>query len=161
MKRLLPHPLLSFTLLLLWLLLNNSFSAGHIVLGSLLALALPLLTHAFWPEAVRVRNPMTLLRFVWRVLGDILLANVIVARRILGAPHKLQPGFMRVPLDIRSPLGISLLANTICLTPGTVSCDLSADGRSLLVHALHVEDIKAEIAQIKARYEQPLHEVFD
>lgn len=160
MNRFLPHPWLSFSLLLLWLLLNNTLSAGHVVLGGVLALLIPILTHAFWPEQVSIRRPGVLLRFVLTVLWDILIANMIVARRILGSQHKLHPGFIRIPLDVQTPIGISLLANTISLTPGTVSCDLAPDHRSLLVHALHLEDAEAEVAQIKSRYEAPLKEIF-
>lgn len=160
LRQALPHPLLSLTLLVLWVLLNNHFSVGQLVLGSLLAVLIPRLTATFWPEPVRIRRPRVLLRFVGVVLWDILVANFIVARRILGPVEALQPGFMRIPLDVQSPLAISLLANTISLTPGTVSCDVSPDRRFLLVHALHVTDIEAEIRQIKLRYEQPLKEVF-
>jgi multicomponent K+:H+ antiporter subunit E len=160
LRQALPHPLLSLTLLVLWLLLNNSLSAGQLLLGSLLAVLIPRLTAAFWPESVRIRRPAVLLRFVGIVLWDILVANFIVARRILGPVEALQPGFMRIPLDVQSPLAISLLANTISLTPGTVSCDVSPDRRFLLVHALHVTDVEAEIRQIKSRYERPLQEVF-
>ncbi|MFZ5465802.1 MAG: Na+/H+ antiporter subunit E [Pseudomonadota bacterium] len=159
-RRALPHPILSLSLLLIWMLLNNSLSAGHLVLGSVLAVLIPRLTASFWPEQVRIRHPGIMLRFVGIVLWDILVANVIVARRILGPVDALQPGFMHIPLDVQSPLAISLLANTISLTPGTVSCDLSPDRRSLLVHALHVTDVEAEVRQIKTRYEQPLKEVF-
>ncbi|MGK0673293.1 MAG: Na+/H+ antiporter subunit E [Halothiobacillaceae bacterium] len=159
-RSILPHPILSLALLLIWMLLNNSLSAGHLVLGSLLAVLIPQLTAPFWPEPVHIRHPAILLRFVGIVLWDILVANIIVARRILGPVDALQPGFMRIPLDVQSPLAISLLANTISLTPGTVSCDLSPDRRFLLVHALHVTNIEAEIRQIKTRYEQPLKEVF-
>lgn len=160
MKRFLPHPWLSASLLFIWLLLNNSFSFGHMVLGGILALFIPMLTQSFFPEHVSIRKPLVLLRFLAVVLWDILIANVIVAKRILGSPDRLHPGFILVPLDSQSPMTISLLANTISLTPGTVSCDLSADKTSLLVHALHLDDAAAEIAQIKSRYEAPLKEVF-
>lgn len=160
MRNILPHPVLTFSLIFIWLLLNNSFSLGNIVLGTIFGLLIPWLTQGFFPEKIIVRKPLVLLRFLGLVLWDIMLANVIVALRILGSPQRLNPGFMRVPLDTTSPMTISLLANTISLTPGTVSCDLSSDHTSLLVHALHLEDAQAEIAQIKARYEAPLKEVF-
>ncbi|MFP4154624.1 MAG: Na+/H+ antiporter subunit E [Halothiobacillaceae bacterium] len=160
LRRWLPHPLLSAFLVLTWMLLNNSFSAGHFVLGLILGLLIPKLTSAFWPEVVQIRRPAVLARFVAVVLFDILVANMVVSRLILGRSQRLEPGFFHVPLDLNSPLAISLLANTISLTPGTVSCDLSDDQRTLLVHALHVEDHEADIAKIKQRYEAPLREVF-
>lgn len=159
--RFLPHPLLTPTLAAVWLLLNNSLAPGHVVLGLLLGWAIPWFTLRFWPERVRIRRPLKLLRFVAVVLYDIVVANLIVARRILGRPERLRPAFVSLPLDLKSDLAISLLANTICLTPGTVSARLSPDRRSLLVHGLHVPDAGVLVATIKARYEAPLKEVFE
>ncbi|MDD3530197.1 MAG: Na+/H+ antiporter subunit E [Gallionellaceae bacterium] len=159
--KLLPHPLLSLALALIWLLLNNSAAPGQLVLGLLLGWLIPLFTRAFWPDRVRIRRPVVLLRLVGVLLYDIVVANLAVARRILGDPERLAPAFVEVPLDLTSDLAISLLANTICLTPGTVSARLAADRRSLLVHALDAPDPAATRAQIKARYEAPLKEVFE
>ncbi|MDP1898213.1 MAG: Na+/H+ antiporter subunit E, partial [Sulfurimicrobium sp.] len=75
MNRLLPHPILTPMLALVWLLLNNSMAPGQIVLGLLLGWAIPLFTLPFWPEQVRIRHRRTLLRFSGVVLLDILLAN--------------------------------------------------------------------------------------
>ncbi len=145
---------------LIWLLLNNTVAAGHIVLGLVLALLIPLFTSSFWPEKVQIKAPLTLFKFLAVVFWDIVIANMVVAKLILGRNKHLKPAFFCIDLDIKNPLGISFLANTISLTPGTVSCDLSTDHQHLLVHALHVEDIPATIKHIKQRYEAPLKEVF-
>jgi multicomponent K+:H+ antiporter subunit E len=159
--KLLPHPLLSTVLAAVWLLLNNSLASGHLILGILLGWLIPLFTLRFWPETVRIRKPWVLLRFVGVVLADIVLANLTVARRILGSPGRLRPAFIELPLALENELAISLLANTICLTPGTVSARLAPDRRTLLVHALDAPDPDAVRASIKARYETPLKEVFE
>jgi multicomponent K+:H+ antiporter subunit E len=91
----------------------------------------------------------------------VFVANLAVARLILGRPAQLRPAFIEVPLELESDLAISFLANTICLTPGTVSARLSPDRRSLLVHALDAPDPEAVRAMIKSRYEAPLKEVFE
>ncbi len=158
--KLLPHPILTIMLWLIWLLLNNTVAAGHMVLGLILAILIPLWSSAFWPEKVRIKAPLTLLKFLAIVFYDIVIANMIVAKLILGRNDNLKPAFFNINLDIQTPLGISILANTISLTPGTVSCDLSIDRRHLLVHALHVDDIPDTIKQIKERYEAPLKKVF-
>ena len=160
LKKMLPHPILSLILWLIWLLLNNTVAAGHIVLGLIFAIIIPLMTASFWPEKVRINAPLTLLKFLATVLWDIVIANLMVAKLIMGRNDKLMPAFMHVELDIKTPLGISFLANTISLTPGTVSCDLTADRRYLLVHALHAEDTSEIIKHIKQRYETPLIKVF-
>jgi multicomponent K+:H+ antiporter subunit E len=160
-SRLLPHPLLSAILLLLWLLLANELSMGHLLLGTLLGWAVPLYTARFWPDQVRVRRPLVLLRFAAVVLYDILVANVTVARLILGPTERLRPAFLTMPLALRSEVGISLLANTISLTPGTVSVFLSADRRCLIIHSLHTTAPDEMLATIRRRYEQPLKEALE
>lgn len=160
MHRLVPHPILSLVLAAIWLLLVNSASAGQILLGLLLGWGIPLFTRPFWPDSVRIHRPLALIRFIGVVLYDILMANLTVAGLVLGRP-RLRPAFVVLPLRLKSELAISLLANTICLTPGTVSARLSADRSELLVHVLDAADPQAVVAEIRARYEAPLLEVFE
>lgn len=161
MSRLLPHPLLSAILLLIWLLLVNELSVGHLLLGALLGWAVPLYTARFWPDQVRIRRPLLLLRFIGVVLFDIIVANVFVARLILGPRERLRPAFVVMPLALRSEVAISLLANTISLTPGTVSTYLSADRRCLVIHTLHTTAPDEVVATIRQRYETPLKEILE
>lgn len=160
MTRLLPHPVLSALVGLTWLGLNNTLAPAHVLLAIVIALALPPLIGRFLPELPRLRAPGKLVRLMLVVLGDILVANVEVARRILGRESALRPAFIRVPLDIQDPLGIATLAAIVTLTPGTLSADLADAGRSLLVHALHVDDESGLVATIKQRYEAPLRAIF-
>ena len=161
MKRWLPQPLFSVFLWLVWLLLNNTVNPGHLLLGAVLALALPLFTVRFWPDRPRLRRPLKLLRYIAVLLWDIILANLSVARLILGPAARLRPVFIRLPLELRNEFAIVVLANTISLTPGTVSSDLSPDRRTLLIHVLDVEDPARAVARIKQRYEKPLQEIFE
>jgi multicomponent K+:H+ antiporter subunit E len=157
----LPHPILSGTLMLLWLLLANQLSAGHLLLGALLGWAVPLYTARFWPEQVKVRRPQVLVRFLLVVLYDIVVANVTVARLIMGPAERMRPAFVTMPLELRSEVAISLLASTISLTPGTVSVFLSADRRCLVIHSLHTTEPDELVATIRRRYERPLKEVLE
>lgn len=160
-RRILPHPLLSAILLFTWLLMVNDFSLGHWLLGAFLALVLPLLCRDLLLSTPRIRRPGLLLRFIALVLYDIVVANLQVARLVLGPKARLQPGFVEIPLELTDDLAITILASVITLTPGTVSADLSDDRRMLLVHGLDVPDPQALAADIKARYEAPLKEVFE
>lgn len=160
-RLLLPHPWLTPVLMLIWLLLNNTLAPGHLLLGLLLGWLIPLFTRRFWPDTVHFHHPLTLLRFVGRVLRDILVANLKVAQLILGKPERLRPAFFSIPLDLENELAISLLANTVSLAPGTLSVELSPDRRTLFVHGMDVPDPAATRAEIKRRYEAPLKEVFE
>ena len=155
-----PHPGLSSLLLVLWLLLNNSAAPGHLVLGALLGVLIPLFTRRFWPERLQLTNRRLMLRFAGRVLGDIIVANFVVARVVLGPRSAVQPAFVRVPLDIRDDFPVTVLASVVSLTPGTVSADIDAERCYLLVHALSVDDTEALIHDIKTRYEVPIKEIF-
>src|SRR2546427_7778640 len=101
MKTLLPAPLLSVALFLLWLLLNRSFSSGQILLGALLGLLLPLLLRGLRPLPVRVRHPLTILRLALRVVWDTSVSNFNVVRFMLFPGMRKHPAnFVRIPLEI-------------------------------------------------------------
>ncbi len=161
MKRWLPAPLLSATLFAVWLLLNNTVDAAHLVLGALVAIVVPWFTERLRPERPRIRRPLVILRLGLVVLWDIVMSNIEVARRILGPEEAIRPAFVWLPLDLTDPHAIVSLAGIITMTPGTLSAELSADRRHLLVHAFNVDDEAALIAQMKARYEAPLKEIFE
>ncbi|MDR5866165.1 Na+/H+ antiporter subunit E [Halomonas koreensis] len=156
----LPHPLFSLFLALLWLLMVNELSVAHALLGLALGVAIPVVTHAFWPEEAKIRRPLPLLRYLGVLLLDILRSNLVVALRILRPARELRPGFFTYPLALDDDFAITLLASTISLTPGTVSLHHDAEANTLLIHALHLEDEAEAIASIRTRYEQPLEEIF-
>lgn len=161
MNRWVPHPLMTLTLALVWLLLFNRFDLPHLLLGTLLGLLLPHFTSDFWPERPRLRRPGLLLRYIGRLARDIVVANIDVARRVLGPVDRLRPAFIEYPLELEDPFAVTVLASTISLTPGTVSADLSPDRRTLLIHSLHVADREALCRHIRSRYELPLKEIFE
>lgn len=160
-RRLLPHPLLSATLVIIWLLLVNQLSFGHLLLGALLGVTVPLYSARFWPDHVHVHRPLLMLRFIGVVLYDILVANLVVARLIIGRQERLEPAFLEMRLQLQSDVAISVLANTISLTPGTVSAYLSADRRCLVIHSLHTTEPEETLATIRQRYESPLKEILE
>lgn len=162
MRRLFPHPFLSLTLVLLWFLLVNQWKLGSLVMALILATLIPLLSSRWWPDRPVIRRPFGLLAYMLLVLWDVIVANFQVARIILLMPNqKIRSAWITVPLDLTSPEAISLLAGTITMTPGTLTADLSADGRALLIHSLHAPDPDAIRAEIKSRYEARLKRIFE
>lgn len=162
MRRILPHPLLSLLLLLVWVMLVNVVTLNAIVFGVLVGILVPMITAPYWPDMPKLRNPLMVAEFVLVVMWDIVMANIQVARIIVFKRNAdMRPGWITVPLDLRTPEAITILAGTITMTPGTVSSDLASDGRSLLVHCLDAPDPDAVIADIKTRYERRLKEIFE
>jgi len=161
MKRLFPHPYLTLTLILLWFMLVNELKFGSLVMATILATVIPLITSAWWPDRPRIKRPFGLAAYSVLVLWDVIVANFQVARIVLFMPRdRIRSNWVTIPLDLTSPEAITLLAGTITMTPGTLTADMSADGRALLVHALHAPDPDAVRDDIKARYEARLKRIF-
>lgn len=156
-----PHPVLTLLLAVVWIILQNGFSAGMAVFGLILGTIIVRATAAFWPERPGGFRFGKMLSYTLMVMWDILVANVEVAWIVLTVPNaKLKPAWITIPLDLRTPEAITLLAGTITLTPGTVSADLSQSGHHLLVHVLHTDNPDADRDLIKSRYEARLKEIF-
>ncbi|UWQ95207.1 Na+/H+ antiporter subunit E [Rhodobacteraceae bacterium M385] len=158
---LVPHPFLTLLLAVVWIILQNEVSAGMAVFGLILGILIPWATSIWWPDTPKGFRLGKMTSYAVIVLWDILVANVQVAWIVLSVPNaKLKPAWIVVPLDLRLPEAITLLAGTITLTPGTVSADISDEGHSLLVHVLHTDDPDAVRDDIKNRYERRLKEIF-
>lgn len=162
MKRVLPAPLISLALWVLWMVLNRSLDAGQAVLGVVLAVAIPLLTRGLRPLPVRVRHPLVIARLMLRVAADTVASNLATLRVFLApGARRHPPGFAHIPLDLRDPNALAVLALIVCITPGTAWAELSSDHTMLLLHVLELEDEAAFAALVKTRYERPLMEIFE
>ena len=159
-RRLIPHPGLSVLLVAVWMVMVNDLTWATLCLALAVGLGVPRFTAVWWPGRPQVRFGPAI-AFLGLVIHDIIAANFTVAAIILFKPNRaLKPAWLTIPLDLANPEAITVLAGTISLTPGTVSADISACGRYLLVHALHAPDPAGEIARIKARYEARIKEIF-
>jgi multicomponent K+:H+ antiporter subunit E len=162
MKRLIPSPPLSFALFIVWLLLNQSVEASTLLSGVLLAIAVPLLTKGLRPATVRMRRPGVALRLsAGRALRHVAFGVRGGARAAQRGAANIQSKFVQIPLDMRDPNGLAVLAMIMCLTPGTAWGEVAFDRSVLLIHVFDLEDEAAFIAQIKTRYERPLMEIFE
>ena len=160
MTRWLPHPIASFFVLVVWLGLHSSLAPLHLVSAGVLAVAIPRLLSRALDDPVRIRRPGVVLRLAAVVLWDIVVANLAVARRVLGPLGRLRPGFIEVPLDLAHPDAVALLGSIIAITPGTVVADIDDERTRILVHVLDLDDPGQLVAEIKHRYERPLKEIF-
>lgn len=160
-RRLLPHPVLTALLAIVWMLLQPEWSAGMAIFGVFLGIVIPIATARWWPDRPRRFSIKRMIAYCLLVVWDIAVANVKIAWIILTKSNaRLRPAWVVVPLELRAPEAIAILAGTITLTPGTVSADLSNGGHSLLVHALDAPDPGAVRDEIKTRYERRLLEIF-
>ena len=160
MRRILPSPVLSGAIFVLWILLTQSADAASLVFAAVLAVGAPLVTAPLRPTPVRVRRPGVAARLLVRVVWDSLRSNVAVIGQILGR-RELRSGFVRIPLEVRDPNALAVLSMIVTATPGTAWAELAYDRSVLLLHVLDIEDEAEVVATIKTRYERPLMEIFE
>lgn len=161
MKRWLPSLPLSAGLWALWLLLNESLAPGHVLLGLLLGVVVPLLVAPLRPAGPTLRRPLVLARLVLRVGRDVVLSALDVMRGVLRPGGPPSGSFVVIPLDLRDPHGLAALAIITTVVPGTVWSELSPERGRLLLHVFDLQDEAAFIAHYKADYELPLKEIFE
>jgi len=109
-------------------------------------------------------------RWFWKILQalgllaffswELILANLRVARDVLRPLRKLRPAIVAIPLDLESGAQITLLANLITLTPGTMSLDVSSDRKVLYIHAMDGRDLENLRRGIKLGFERYIKELF-
>jgi multicomponent K+:H+ antiporter subunit E len=161
MRRLLPFPIASASLLAFWLLLNQTLSLGHILLGGAVALVGGWALSALKPPKARPRRILTIFRLAVFVFADIVHSNIAVARIILSLQRRQwTSGFVDIPLELRDPYGLATLACIITSTPGTVWVDFNEARGTLTIHVLDLVDKTEWVRTVKGRYERLLLEIF-
>ena len=159
---LLPHPLVTVILTLLWMVLTG-FTLGQLVLGVLAGILGGLAYRRITPQRIIVRRPGAIARLFGRVAGDIVRSNYDVARLILagGRHRRRRAGFVRIPLDMTSPNSLAVLAVIITATPGTAWIEYEPRNGQLLLHVFDLIEGDDWVRTIKSRYESLLMEIFE
>jgi multicomponent Na+:H+ antiporter subunit E len=147
-------------LALAWAVATGLFTVPNLLVGLVLGyLILYFAQGALGPSPYFTKVPQVA-RFAVFYLWQLFLANLRLAYDVITPRHHMRPGVIAVPLDVRTDAEITLLANLITLTPGTLSLDLSPDRRVLYVHAIYTDgDIDQARRQIKEGLERRVLEV--
>ncbi|MDB5370588.1 MAG: multisubunit potassium/proton antiporter, PhaE subunit [Roseomonas sp.] len=160
MRRLLPHPIVSAALFVMWLLLNESIAPGPMLVGAVLAVlggwALALLK----PGRTRLRRLGVALRLAGVVVADLVRSNIAVTQVILHRRRDRRAGFLRIHLTLRNPQALAVLACILTATPGTAWVEYDTEDGWLLLHVLDLIDEASWVSIVKDRYERPLMEIF-
>lgn len=159
-RRFLPAPLVSASLLALWITLARSASPGHVLLGFALAVVVPLMTARLRPTKGRVSRPLVVARFILAVGRDVLASNFEIAWGVVRWRLP-RARFVIIPLELRDPVGLAALSMVATVVPGTVWSELALDRSALLLHVWDVEEEQEFVARFKTRYERPLREIFE
>lgn len=151
--------LVNILLALAWMALTGHFDPTNFLIGFGLGyVALWLLQRNEGPTPYFSKGPdiiLFLLFFLW----ELFKANIRVLIDVLTPHHYMRPGIVAIPLDLKTDTEITLLANLISLTPGTLSLDVSDDRRVLYVHTMYMDDADSFRRSIKLGFERRVMKV--
>ena len=159
---------LLIAMVFIWVFLTGELTLGNIGFGFLLSAFLlyssgrGLGTQLIQPQSgFKVFKYLwTLLRFIGFFIKELISAGKVVFISIL-RPNLLKPGIVAVPLDLTRDEEITLLANLITLTPGTLSLDVSSDKKVIYVHSIQVDNPDKFRQEIKEGFETRVREVLN
>jgi multicomponent Na+:H+ antiporter subunit E len=155
MKPFLSNILLAFA----WVAITGLFEPVNFFLGFILAYAVLWLVQDATGPSNYFLKIYQIIFFTLFFARELIVANLRVAYDVLTRHHHMSPGVVAIPLDVQTDAEITLLANLITLTPGTLSLDVSADRKVLFVHAMYIEDVEGFRRYIKEGFERRVREV--
>jgi multicomponent Na+:H+ antiporter subunit E len=151
--------LMNLLLMLVWVALTGSFAIGNFIFGFALSFAVMWVIRRrdqpsqYFPRLIKV------IGVVLYFLYELIKANLQVALDVLKPKPVMRPGIVKIPLHAKTDLEITLLANMISLTPGSLIIDVSDDKKVLYVHAIDIDDKEEYVRKIKSGFERRLLEI--
>ena len=153
--------LLNLLLALAWVALTGQLTPINFGFGFAVGFLLLWLARRAAGESSYFAKVGQVIRFAGFFIWQLVVANLRVTVEILTPAHTMRPAVVAVPLDVTRPSSITLLANIITLTPGTLSLDVAPNGNVLYVHAMHVQDADEFRQEIKDGFERCIKEIFE
>lgn len=151
--------LLNFSIAIVWMLLNTSFTVSTFIIGYLIGVIAIMLMRRYFKEKVYLVRIWALIKLTLIFFRELLLSNITVLQIVLRPKLNIKPSVFAYPTELENDWEITLLSNLITLTPGTLVVHVSDDQRTLYIHAIDVDDVDEEINSIKDTFEKAIKEV--
>ncbi|SRR5690625_351192 len=151
--------LLNFSIAIVWMFLNTSFTAQTFMIGYLIGLLTIFIMRRYFKEKFYLSRVWAVVKLGLIFIKELTLSNIAVLRIVLQPKMDIEPSIFAFPTDLQHNWEITLLSNLITLTPGTLVVHVSDDQRTLYIHAIDVDDVTEEIESIKNTFEKAIKEV--
>ncbi|MCM3730792.1 Na+/H+ antiporter subunit E [Fictibacillus nanhaiensis] len=143
----------------IWMFLSESYSFASFLVGFVIGAALLFLLNRFIPDSYYFKQVKAIGYLIFLFIKELIMANLEVLKWVYKPKLDFQPGIIALPIDVKKNWEITLLANLITLTPGTLSVDVSRDQRYIYIHAIDLPDVNQTIVGIKDTFEKAIREV--
>jgi multicomponent Na+:H+ antiporter subunit E len=151
--------LLNILLAIAWMLLTGELNPETFIEGIFIGFLILWISRTALGGSKYFSKIPIAVKFILYFIKELVKANLIVAYDIITPKDYMKPGIVAVHLDAKTDLEITLFANLITLTPGTLSLDVSSDKKTLYVHGLYVKDAESFRKELKEGLEKRLLEV--
>ncbi|WP_048602628.1 Na+/H+ antiporter subunit E [Rubeoparvulum massiliense] len=150
---------LNLALSIVWALLNDDWSFVTLVVGYVIGMGLLYVFHNFLPGTFYLKRVWAFIKLTLLFIVELIKANITVAKQVLSPKLNIQPGIFALPTELTTEFEITLLANLITLTPGTLTVNIAPEGNILYIHAMDLPDVEEAIRSIKDTFERQIMEV--
>ncbi|MEQ6375828.1 Na+/H+ antiporter subunit E [Bacillaceae bacterium S4-13-58] len=144
---------------IIWMFLGETYTLPSFVMGYTIGLLLILMLQRFIPDEFYLRKVYKILALIFLFLKELTLSNLSILKLIYKPKLDIKPGIFELPTELKSNWEITLLANLITLTPGTLSVAVSNDQSKIYIHAMDIPDVQKSINEIKESFERAIMEV--
>ena len=151
--------LLNFLLAFTWMFFGGSMNASTFIIGYLLGLLVIFMMRRFFSSRFYLYRIISIIKLILIFLRELVLSNWAVLKVVLRPKLDMRPGIFALETKLTSDWEITLLANLITLTPGTLVVDVSSDNKILYIHAMDIEDAEEAIEDIRGSFEKAIMEV--
>lgn len=151
---------INLLLALVWTFLTGSFTPNTLIEGFIVGYLVLWLASPLYGPSTYFKKFRQTISFLFFFLRELVSASLRVAYIVIKPEMDIRPGIIAIPLDVKTNTEITLLANLITLTPGTLTLDISDDRRVMYVHAMNVTDVEAFRQEIKQGFERRVGELF-
>ncbi|MNJ38908.1 Na+/H+ antiporter subunit E [Paenibacillus bouchesdurhonensis] len=151
--------LLNFLIAVVWMFLNNNWSASGGIVGYVVGLALIGMFSRFWPQGIYMRKVWSILKLLVLFIKELFKSSFVVMGQVISPKLNIRPGIFSYTTELTSDWEVTILANLITLTPGTLTIDVSRDGSTLYIHAMDIDDVDELCSQIRSTFEKAIMEV--
>ncbi|WP_053219094.1 Na+/H+ antiporter subunit E [Virgibacillus senegalensis] len=151
--------LLNILIAVMWMFMSEDYTFSTFFAGYLIGILLLLVLQRFIPDAFYMQRVVKVIKLMILFTKELILSNLQIVKLVYKPKLDIKPGIFALPTELKSDWEITLLANLISLTPGTLSIAVSDDNSLIYVHAMHIEDTQKSIKEIKDSFERAIMEV--
>lgn len=151
--------LLNLIIAFVWMLLYNDWSIPRFTIGYLLGILCIGLLSRFWPHDFYLKRLWAVIKLLVLFIKELFISSFAVMLQIIQPKLAIRPGIFALETELKSDWEITILSCLICLTPGTLTLNVSKDGQTLYIHAMDIEDADELSKQIKGTFEKAIMEV--